>query len=143
MRSNMKEKANYPKKKKNNNNNNKIEFFLAFLAEGKNGRPPQCRPHFFSQDIKIYKYRKQYTDSFYNLGLGFSSLNNNPTKLCYCFQLNFAAEVGTSGAWWLSINLSFINATASQTAAHDVMNICFWLEMESIWEWKADITTAA
>ena len=38
MRSNMKEKANYPKKKNNNNdnnNNNKIEFFLAFLAEGK------------------------------------------------------------------------------------------------------------
>ena len=33
----MKEKANYPKKKKNNNNNKKkIEFFLAFLAEGKN-----------------------------------------------------------------------------------------------------------
>ena len=36
MRSNMKEKANYPKKKKNNKN--KIEFFLAFLAEGKNAK---------------------------------------------------------------------------------------------------------
>ena len=42
MRSNMKEKANYPKKKKKNNNN-KIEFFLAFRRKAKRCPSWKCQ----------------------------------------------------------------------------------------------------
>ena len=35
QKSNMKEKANYPKKKNNNNNKRKIDLFLAFRRKAK------------------------------------------------------------------------------------------------------------